>query len=312
MFMWDIRSGRRTTMLKRMTLTAVLCLFALSAAAMDQKPIKLPKPRMDTGKPLMDSLQERKSTREFNQKKLKEGMLSRLLWAANGINRTDSGKRTAPSAADHREIDVYVASSQGLFLYDALENSLVPVLDQDIRALTGKQPFAAEAPIDLVYVANFSKMGGESAEEKVFYSAVDTGFISENVYLFCASEGLVTVVRGSIDREGLAKAMGLKENQRIVLAQSIGYPVDMPVSKTYGVININKVSLEELKTLPNLPEGMAKKIIDYRDSKGSLTSLNELIKVRGMTWDLLHEIKPYLSLSGETTFDPDSFKNKGF
>ena len=102
-----------------------------------------------------------------------------------------------------------MATSQGLYLYDAKAHALTPVLAEDIRDLTGNQPFVGQAPVNLIYVADFSRMGGNSDAEKVFYSATDTGFVSQNVYLFCASEGLHTVVRGSIDREGLAKAMGL-------------------------------------------------------------------------------------------------------
>jgi nitroreductase len=304
-------SRRRITMMKKMVLISVLSLFALSLCAAELKPVKLPAPRTDAGKSLMESLKERKSSREFNKKKLPPGVLSNLLWAACGINRPDSGKLTAPSASDHREIDVYVASSEGLFLYDAKGHALMPVLDKDVRALTGKQPFAGEAPVDLVYVADLSRMGGNSPEEKNLYSATDTGFISENVYLYCASEGLATVVRGSIDRESLAKAMGLRENQKIILAQTIGYPASISPQVEHGVFNLNKVEYEELKTLPLLDDKMAKKIIDYRFEHGSFTSINDLIKVRGMTWDLLHKIKPYLALEGQTTFDPGSFQDTG-
>ena len=170
----------------------------------------------------MQALKDRKSERLFSQKKLSMNVLSNLLWAADGINRQESGHRTAPSAVNWQEIDIYVATSDGLFLYEPKEHAIKPVLNQDIRALTGKQSFAAEAPMDLIYVANFSKMGERSTIEKVFYSAADTGFISQNVYLYCASEGLATVVRGSIDKDILAKAMKLSSYQRIILAHNCG------------------------------------------------------------------------------------------
>jgi nitroreductase len=114
--------------------------------------------------------------------------------------------------------------AEGLYLYDAKNHVLNPVLLKDIRALTGKQDFVKDAPVNLIYVADFSKMVNASEEDKKLYSAADTGFISQNVYLFCASEGLATVVRGSIDREALAKAMNLRADQKIILAQTTGYP----------------------------------------------------------------------------------------
>jgi len=147
-----------------------------------------------------------------------------LLWAALGVNRADSGKRTAPSASNRMEIDLYVAMADGLYLYNAKAHSLDPVLAGDIRAETGRQPFVREAPLNLVYVADSAKMGKSTEEDKVLYSAADTGFIAQNVYLFCASEGLATVVRGMVDRPSLAKAMKLRPDQRIILSQTVGYP----------------------------------------------------------------------------------------
>jgi SagB-type dehydrogenase family enzyme len=192
--------------------------------AQDLKPIKLLTPQTNSGRLLMQALKDRKSTREFSSKELPLEVLSNLLWAAWGINRLDSGKRTAPSAVNWQEIDVYVSTAHGLYLYDAKANTLQPVLAQDIRSLTGRQSYVQEAPINLVYVADQARMGDRPADEKVFYSAADTGFISQNVYLYCASEGLATVVRGSIDRPALEKAMRLRPEQKVILAQSVGYP----------------------------------------------------------------------------------------
>lgn len=184
----------------------------------------LPKPKTDGGMPLMDALKNRHTSRQFSDKAISDQVLSNLLWAACGINRAD-GKRTAPSAVNWQEIDVYVARADGLWLFDAKSNDLKLVVDKDLRALTGKQDFVKSVPVNLVFVADYSRMGKNTADaDKVLYSAADTGFISQNVYLYCASEGLATVVRGMVDKPALAKAMGLREDQKIVLTQSIGYP----------------------------------------------------------------------------------------
>lgn len=193
--------------------------------AQELMPVKLLKPQVDGGKALMQVLNERRSSRRFSNEKLPLQLLSNLLWAACGVNRQGSGKRTAPSAVNFQEIDIYVAMSEGLYLYDAGKHLLTPVLAEDIRAKTGTQRYVKNAAVNLIYVADFSKMERLNSEEsRIFYSAADTGFISQNVYLFCASEGLSTVVRGMIDRPSLAKVMGLGPHQKIILAQSVGYP----------------------------------------------------------------------------------------
>jgi SagB-type dehydrogenase family enzyme len=205
-----------------------LCLLALSGAiyAEEGGMIKLPAPVMTGGKPLMQALKERHSTREFSPRALSHQVLSNLLWAAAGVNRSESGKRTAPSAMDWREIDIYVTLHEGVYRYDANDNVLLPVRKEDLRAATGQQEFVGDAPVNLVYVADLDRMDGASPEKKNLYAAADTGFIAQNVYLFCASEGLVTVVRGSVDRESLAAKLGLAKHQRIILAQTVGYPAE--------------------------------------------------------------------------------------
>ncbi len=210
------------------TMSAILFVFALSALspvrAQELKPIELPKPQTTGGKPLMQALSERKSTRAFSAEKLSAQQLSNLLWAAFGINRPD-GKRTAPSAMDKQEIDLYVTFEEGAYRYDAKANRLEPVVAKDLRALAGRQSFVASVPLNLVYVADYAKMIKEtSAEDKVLFSGAATGFIGQNVYLFCASEGLATVIRAWVDREPLSKALGLRPDQKIILAQSVGYP----------------------------------------------------------------------------------------
>jgi len=203
-----------------------ICLLSSIVYAEDIKDIQLPSPQTDGGKPLMQALKDRKSAREFSSKELSLQVISDMLWAANGINRPDSGYRTAPSARNMQEIDVYVATSDGLYLFEPKKNLLIPIVAEDIRAITGKQPFVKDAPVNLIYVANLSKMKNMSTSDMDFYAATDTGFVSENVYLFCASRGLATVVRGLIDRKALAEAMRLRPDQKIILAQTVGYPKD--------------------------------------------------------------------------------------
>ena len=207
-------------------ISAFLFVCPLSIYSQDIKPIKLLAPQLEGGKSLMQSLKERKSLREFSSKELPLQVISDLLWAANGISRPDSGNRTAPSAMNMQEIDIYLAKADGLYLFDAKQNMLIPVLGEDIRALTGKQPFVKDAPINLIYVADLSKMGRTSGSDTDFYASADTGFISENVYLYCASAGLATVVRGAVDKPVLAKAMKLRPDQKIILAQTVGYRKD--------------------------------------------------------------------------------------
>jgi len=193
-------------------------------AAQETQVLKLPEPQTEGGKPLMQCLKARQSGREFSPDKLQLQTLSNLLWAAYGINRPDSGKRTAPSASNWQNIELYVATAEGLFLYEAKEHALVQVLKEDIRAVSGTQDFVKTAPVNLIYVGDYARISRGTDEDKRFYSGTHAAFISQNVYLFCASEGLATVVRASINREELAKAMKLRPEQHIILAQTVGYP----------------------------------------------------------------------------------------
>jgi len=171
----------------------------------------------------MQVLSDRKSTREFGPGTLSPQMLSNLLWAAFGINRPD-GRRTAPSAMNWQEVSIYVATAEGAYIYDAKDNALNPVLAGDIRAATGTQSFVKDATVNLVYVSDLSKTDNATSSEAEMYTGADVGFIAQNAYLYCASEGLVTVVRGSIDRPALAKTLKLRPQQKIILAQSVGHP----------------------------------------------------------------------------------------
>jgi SagB-type dehydrogenase family enzyme len=200
----------------------ILTLSPASSPAQELQAIRLLPPQTDIGRPLMQALKNRSTSREFSAAPLPIQVLSNLLWAAFGINRPDSGKRTAPSARNWQEIDIYVATAQGLYVYNAKAHQLNPILREDVRAQTGTQPFVKDAPLGLVYVADMAKTGNESGDRDLYLGA-DTGFIAENVYLFCASEGLAVVVRGSIDRAALSKVMRLRATQKITLAQTVGY-----------------------------------------------------------------------------------------
>jgi nitroreductase len=208
---------------------AALFLFVLAgaptgpAAAQDLQAIKLPPPQTDGGKPLMQVLKARHSTREFDTARLPMQVLSNLLWAGFGVNR-DDGRRTAPSAMNWQEMDVYVFLQEGTYIYQARENALKPVAAGDLRGATGSQPFAATAPLNLVYIADMAKTSRAQPEQRDSWSAAHAGFIAQNVYLFCASEGLNVVVRGLVDKTALGQKLQLRPDQRIWLAQTVGYP----------------------------------------------------------------------------------------
>ncbi len=209
-----------------LALVALTAGLAVAETVAPLADISLPAPRMEGGKPLLTALKERQSSRAFAAKPLPLQVVSDLLWAAFGINRPDSGMRTAPSARNWQEIDVYVVMPEGAYLYDAKANTLRAVLKGDFRGQTGLQPFVAAAPINLVYVVDPGRMKGVSAEDMALYYGADAAYISQNVYLFCASEGLATVVRGLVDRKALAEALKLPDAHRVVFAQTVGYPAE--------------------------------------------------------------------------------------
>jgi nitroreductase len=174
----------------------------------------------------MEVLKDRRTTRTFTETKLSDQTLSNLLWAAWGLNRPEHNLHTAPSASNQQEIDVYVALEEGLYLYEPKAHELKPVLAKDLRKASGTQRFVKNVPVNLICVADYGRMYSARPtpkEIKDFYSAANTGFISQNVYLFCASEGLGTVIRGLVDRDTLAKEMNLRSDQVITLAQSVGH-----------------------------------------------------------------------------------------
>lgn len=185
--------------------------------------IALPPPVTEGGLPLMEALAHRHSSREFATEALAPPMLSNLLWAAHGINRSDGG-RTAPSALNVQEIDVFVALATGAYRYDAAAHQLQRVAASDLRSVTGYQDFVDEAPLDLVYVADHARMRMVPVAQRESYASVAAGAIAQNVYLFAAGNGLATVIRAWIDRAAIADALGLTHDQQVLLAQTVGYP----------------------------------------------------------------------------------------
>ena len=205
------------------TLLAGAALAAVPVAARAQVVKALPAPRKEIGKPLMQALQSRRSIREFSPRPLPPQVLSELLWAAYGVNRP-SGDRTAPYWRHIMVIDVYAAMADGVWLYDPKQHALRPHLDSDIRAMTGLQDFVATAPLDLVYVAHGERMKDITPEERRLYGSVDAALAGQNVYLYCASEGLATVFRGALDHDKLNRAMRLENGPFVTFAQTVGYP----------------------------------------------------------------------------------------
>jgi nitroreductase len=200
---------------------------ALPGLAQDLQPISLPPPQMTGGKPLMQALKERQTVRDFSPAKLPLQVLSDLLWAGDGINRPEIAHRTAPSAMNSQEIDIYVATTEGIYVFDAKSNRMEPVTSGDIRARTGSQDFVKVAPVALILVADLTRQTKANPEDKERYATFDAGCISQNIYLFCASAGLATVVHET-DRTGLREALHLKPDQKIIIAQSVGYPKAAP------------------------------------------------------------------------------------
>ena len=184
----------------------LLSLFVTSSLLSIAQDIKLPSPQKQGGEPLLQVLSKRASTRDFDtQKNIDSQTLSNLLWAA-------------PSAMNRQEISLYIVTAQGVYLYDAQQNKLTEIAKGDFRKSAGMQPFVHTAPLNIIFTADLEKAPGN---DMMF---VDCGFISQNIYLYCASVGLGTVVRGSFNGDELAKILKLNEKQKVVLTQTVGYP----------------------------------------------------------------------------------------
>ena len=189
--------------------------------------IVLDPPQIEKGMPLMKALKNRKSSREFSAEKLSRTHLSELLWAADGVNR-DDGKRTSPSAMNKHLVDVYVVLEDGIYIYNPGGHSIVPAATGDLRKLAGTQPFVHTAPLNLVYVADLDRLKGmprQPAEgDMIAWACLEAGHKAQNVYLYCASEGLAAVVRAFIDKDKFAEAVKLRPGQKVIYSQTVGHP----------------------------------------------------------------------------------------
>ena len=203
----------------------IACSLFLVMSMNAQKQIKLNAPNKSRGTAVMKALSERHSVREFSTKELSLQDLSDLLWAANGINRSD-GKRTAPSAMNKQDVDIYVIMKSGAYLYDAKIQTLKPVVAKDLRGdVGGRQDFVKVAPVSLVLVSDISRFGSMAGKEmNTVMGAVDVGTVCQNINIFCAATGLVTVPRASMEKDALKKALKLTDNQILIMNNPVGYP----------------------------------------------------------------------------------------
>lgn len=211
-------------MARKILVFAVFSVIFISGVfAQQSQSISLLPPQLDKGKSLMNALAERHSTREYSDRNLSIQELSNLLWAANGINRPDIKKRTSPSAMNFQEIDIYVFLDSGVYLYNASEMKLQLIEPGDSRSLAGNQDFVKKAPVNLIYVADYSRMEKAPEDGKPIYAAADAAFIGENVYLFCAAFDMDCVFRAWVDKESLAKFLKLRPEQHVVFGQTVGF-----------------------------------------------------------------------------------------
>jgi nitroreductase len=206
--------------MKAFLLLLVLSIFTLSIT--DAQDINFPEPDREGGKALMQTLNERHTSRQFSSEDLTVGLMGNLFWAACGSTR--GTYRTAPSAVNWQEVKAYAVTKDGIYLYHDKGHYLEELIKGDFREYAGLQDFVKDAPLTIVLVADYTRMGNITEEEKVKYSWADAAYISQNIYLFCASENLNTGVRALIDREVLAEKMQLDDTHRIILAQCVGYP----------------------------------------------------------------------------------------
>lgn len=211
-------------MKKNIFVIAFMAMLFASTSVKAQDNIQLPKPSLDNNVTLMQALQNRHSARDFSDKQLSDEVLSTLLWAADGVNRPESGKLTAPSAGNAQDIRIYVIRRDGAYLYNPKDNSLQKVSDKDLRAsVASRQTAVASAPLDLVLVSNHNKLSNfSSVASRV--GSIDAGYISQNICLACSALGLNTVPRMTMDTETLKKELNLDDNYDFILNNIIGYP----------------------------------------------------------------------------------------
>ena len=210
--------------MKKITTLLIVFLLFGGFQILAQDLVNLPKPEKEGGKALMEALNERQSSRSYADKQLSKQQLSNILWAAFGINRPESGKRTAPTSHDVRDIEVYAVMKSGAFLYLPKQNALKKIVDKDIRNVTGKQEFVKSAALNLVYVSDFNKYDSDNEDALKMTAGTHCGFIGQNVYLYCASEGLNSVFRAWIDNDLIHEKLNLPEHKHVIYSQTVGFP----------------------------------------------------------------------------------------
>jgi SagB-type dehydrogenase family enzyme len=209
---------------KALSLIVTGMFLVLPAAAQVIETIPLVPPQKTGGMPVMEAFQLRKSQRSFSSKELTSQQLSNLLWAAYGVNRPEGLRRTVPAAKEWYEYDIHVLKTDGWFLYEPKKHTLLRMGNEDLRVYGGTQDFVKAAPVILVFVADFERMTNTTDELRKFFSAVDVGYISQNVYLYCASEDLATIVLGQVDKPKVKEVLKLRPNQQVILSQPVAYP----------------------------------------------------------------------------------------
>ena len=210
--------------MKQLVLLLAMCVTMTTLHAQGAGELKLNRPDLNRGVNVMKAFSDRHSDREFSTRELSLQDLSDLLWAANGVNRPGDGKRTAPSALNKQDVDIYVFLAKGVYLYDASKHVLKLVAEGDHRAVVaGRQDFVKQAPVSLVYVSDLSRFGMGLDEQVKLMGAMDAGIVSQNVNLFCAGVGLSTVPRASMDQEALRKLLKLSDTQVPMMNNPVGY-----------------------------------------------------------------------------------------
>jgi SagB-type dehydrogenase family enzyme len=211
--------------MKKTLCILVLLVFVINMNAQELKSIALNPPDINSGLTVMQAFSKRSSASAFTSEKLKLQDLSDLLWAANGINRQDSKKRTAPSAMNAQDVDIYVFLEEGVYLYNASGNSLDPVVSGDQRTLAaGRQTEFANAAVILVLVSDISRFQNGDEKMKLSMAALDAGMVSQNIAVFCAGTGLLTRPRATMDQPKLKEILKLKDTQYPLLNNPVSYP----------------------------------------------------------------------------------------
>ncbi|MGE5383843.1 MAG: nitroreductase family protein [Omnitrophica WOR_2 bacterium] len=204
-------------------ITLIMSLFTSKSFSQTDTDISLPSPDRTGGRPLMACLNDRQSSREFSTKELSMQDISNLLWAANGINREKESKHTAPTSMNSQNMEVYIILKDGVYQYDDKANKLKMIQPGNHMKAAGKQDFVEKAMLNVIIVSDMTKLGDASLESKLLNSGIHAGAIIQNIYLYCASAGLHTVVRAWFDQDTLSQALKLSSDKRVILAQTVGY-----------------------------------------------------------------------------------------